>query len=94
MPDVEERVTRQRSAYAEATRTPPFAYVYWGATVVEVALAVWSWVWAAADQRSVASWVILVAVVVQGFVAQRLAGRIERRRAEARGDGPRLPGRE
>jgi low affinity Fe/Cu permease len=78
-------VTRQRSAFAEATRTPPFSYVYWGATVVEVALAVWSWLWATPEQRSVTGWVILLAVLAQGVAAQVLAGRIERRRAEGRG---------
>jgi hypothetical protein len=94
MPDVEQRVTKRRSAYWEATRTAPFSYVYWGSTVVEVALAVWSWVWATAEQRSIAGWVILIAVVVQGFVARRLAGRVERRRAETRDEttDPRRPG--
>jgi low affinity Fe/Cu permease len=77
-------VTRQRSAFAEATRTPPFSYIYWGATVVEVPLAVWSWLWATPEQRSVTGWVILTAVLAQGVAAQVLAGRIERRRAEER----------
>jgi hypothetical protein len=78
-------VTRQRSAFAEATRTPPFSYLYWGATVVEVALAVWSWLWASTEQRSVTGWMILLAVLAQGVAAQVLAGRIERRRAEEHG---------
>jgi hypothetical protein len=79
-------VTSQRSAFAEATRTAPFSYVYWGATLVEVALAVWSWVWATLEQRSVTGWVIIVAVVAQTTAAQVLASRIERRR-EARRAG-------
>jgi low affinity Fe/Cu permease len=74
----------RRSAFAEATRTPPFSYVYWGATAVEVALAVWSWVWASPAQRSVAGWVILLAVLAQGVAAQVLAARVERRRAAER----------
>jgi hypothetical protein len=77
-------VTRQRSAFTEATRTPPFSYVYWGATVVEVALAVWSWLWATPEQRSITGWVILLAVIAQSAVAQVLAGRVERRRAARR----------
>jgi hypothetical protein len=37
--------------------------------------------------------VVLIAVVLQGFVARRLAGRVERRRAETRGEttDPRRP---
>jgi hypothetical protein len=80
----EPAVTTQRSAFAEATRTPPFSYVYWGAAVVEVALAVWSWVWGTAEQRSITGWVIALSVIAQGTVAQVIAGRIERRRAAER----------
>jgi hypothetical protein len=83
----EDDVTRQRSSYSEAIRTAPFSYVYWGVTVVEVALAVWSWVWAP-EWRSATGWVIIVAVLVMGRIAQVRAARIERDRAAGRVEHP------
>jgi hypothetical protein len=80
-------VARQRSSYSEAIRTAPFSYVYWGATVVEVALAAWSWVWAP-EWRSAAGWVIIVAVLVMGRIARMRAARIERGRAADRVEHP------